>query len=72
MPWPSEANNVESFGMTYIVRVTLEGLLALPAHLPIPQFDSHVITGRQNERLRWVDTNRSDIVGMGLEARNFF
>lgn len=54
------------------MRMTLESLLALPAHLPIPQFDGHVITGCQNERLRGMDTDRSDVVWVGLEARDFF
>lgn len=67
--WIPLAGNL---GMTYIVRVSLESLLAFPAHLPIPQLDGHVITGRQNEGLRRVDTNGSDVIWVGLEARDFF
>lgn len=58
--------------MTYIMRMTLEGLLALPSHLPIPQFDGHIITGCQYERLRGMYTDRSDVVRVGLEARDLF
>lgn len=59
-------------GITYIMRVSLESLLALPAHLPIPQLDRHIVTGRQYERLSRVDTDRSDVIGMRLEACDLF
>lgn len=61
-----------SQGMTYIMRVSLESLLALPAHLPVPQLDRHIVTGRQHERLSGVDTDRSDVIGVRLEACDLF
>lgn len=54
------------------MRVSFESLLALPAHLPIPQFDGHVITSRQNEGLGRVNANSSYVVGVGLEAGDLF
>lgn len=55
---------------TYVMRVSLKGLLALPAHLPVPQLDCHIITGRQDERLRGMHAYRPDVVGVRLEARD--
>ena len=50
-----------------IMAVTLVHLNALPALLPIPQLDGHVIGGGEDKRLGRVDGNRANVVGMGLE-----
>ncbi len=60
-------------GQTHdVVAVALKDLDALPAALPIPKLDSHVIGGGKDKRLRRVNDNGSDIVGMRLERRNLF
>ena len=51
--------------------VALEDLNALPASLPIPELNCHVIRCGQNERLSGVDGDRSNVVGMGLERSDF-
>ena len=48
--------------------VSLEDLHTLPAPLPIPKLDCHVITGRQHEGLSWVYHNRADVIGVRLEG----
>lgn len=55
-----------------IVAVALEYLHALPALLPIPQLDGHVIRGSQHEGLRRVNGNGADVVGMRLERGDLF
>lgn len=55
-----------------IVAVALEDLHALPALLPIPKLDGHVIGGSQNKGLRRVDSNGTDVVGVGLEGGDLF
>lgn len=39
---------------------------ALPAFLPVPQLDRHVVGAGEDERLRRVDGKASDIVGVRL------
>lgn len=51
-----------------VVGVTLKHLYAFPALLPVPELDCHVIGGGQDEWLRRVDHDRSDIVGVGLKG----
>lgn len=54
----------------HVMAVPFKHLHALPAFLPVPQLDCHVIGGSQDERLRRVDSDRSDIIGVRLELRN--
>lgn len=53
-----------------IVAVSLEDLHALPALLPIPKLDRHVITGCQHEGLCWVYYDRANVVGVRLKGGN--
>lgn len=42
----------------------------LPALVPIPQLDGHVITRSEDEGLCWVHDNGSYVVGMRFEGRD--
>ena len=54
-----------------IMTVPLKHLHALPSPIPIPQFDRHVIAGREHERLGGVDGDGTDVVRVGLEGGDF-
>ena len=45
---------------------------ALPAFVPIPQFDGHVIRGGEHKRLSRMDNDGADVVGMSFEGRDLF
>lgn len=47
-------------------------LYTFPPLIPIPKLDAHVIGGGQDERLRGMDDDSADVVGMGFEGGNFF
>mmetsp|Transcript_8660 Transcript_8660/g.24429 ORF Transcript_8660/g.24429 Transcript_8660/m.24429 type:complete len:357 (-) Transcript_8660:37-1107(-) len=51
-----------------VVRVALEHLRALPALLPVPQFDEHVVRAREQVRRRGVHRQAADVVGVGLKG----
>ena len=51
-----------------VVAVALEHLDALPALLPIPELNCHVIRCGEDEGLRGVNGDGSDVVGMRLEG----
>lgn len=53
-----------------IVAMALKRLHALPALIPIPQLDSHIITGGEDKRLCGMHDNRADIVRVGFERRD--
>ena len=55
-----------------IVAVAFKDLNALPTLVPIPQLNSHIIGGGQDEWKTWVDSNCTDIVRMRLELGNLF
>jgi hypothetical protein len=50
--------------------MSLESLHALPALIPIPQLDGHIITSSENKRLRGMHNDRTDIVGMSFKRRD--
>lgn len=50
----------------------LKDLYTLPAFLPVPKSNCHVIGGCENERLGGVDCNRSDIVWMSFKGGYLF
>lgn len=53
-----------------VVGMALKHLHALPALLPVPQLDCHVIGRRQDEGLGGMHGNGAQVVGMRLELRN--
>ena len=46
-------------------------LHALPALLPIPSLDCHIIASGQDNACGWVDGEAPDVVRMSLEGRHF-
>lgn len=52
--------------------VALKYLNAFPTSLPVPELNRHVIGSGQDERLGWVNSNRSNVVGMSLEGCDLF
>lgn len=55
-----------------IVAVTFKDLHTLPALLPIPKLDCHVIGGCEHKRLGRVDGNRTNVIGVCFERGDFF
>lgn len=51
--------------------VSLEGSQKLKAILEIPAPDCHIVTSGENEGLRWMHGNRTNIIGMGFEGCDF-
>ena len=49
----------------------MTNLNALPALLPIPSLDCHVITSGQDNTCSRVNSEASDVVRMSLEGRHF-
>ena len=45
---------------------------ALPALVPIPSLDRHIVTSRQDNTRRWVHRKASNIVRMRFERSNLF
>lgn len=43
-----------------------------PLFIPVPGFDSHIVTAGKDDRGRRMNGQASDIVRMGLESDNFF
>ena len=54
----------------HVVVVPLEDLDVLPAAVPVPQLDEHVVRGREDVRQRRVDGDRPDVVGVRLKRRH--
>lgn len=54
------------------MRVPLKRLHALPALVPIPQLNSHVIASCEDERLCGMHNDSPDIVRVSFECGNFF
>lgn len=51
----------------YIVTMALIDLNALPALLPVPEFDRHIIRGGENEGLGRVDHDRTNVIRVSFE-----
>jgi hypothetical protein len=51
--------------------VSLEGSQKLKAILEIPAPDCHIVTSGENEGLRWMHGNRTNIIRMGFEGCDF-
>lgn len=54
------------------MRVALKRLHTLPAFIPIPQFDSHIIAGGEHKRLCGVHNDGTDIIWVSFECGDFF
>lgn len=52
--------------------MTFIHLHTLPSFVPIPELDAHVIRGGQDEGLRGMDNNGTDIIGVCLERGYLF
>ena len=52
--------------------MTFIDLLTLPALLPVPQLDIHIIRRGKNKRECGMNSNRSNIVSMGFKLTNTF
>jgi hypothetical protein len=50
--------------------MALEDLNAFPGLLPIPQFYGHIVTSGKDKALCRVNGNGSNVIRMGLEARD--
>lgn len=46
--------------------MALEHADTLPALLPIPELDCHIIGSREDKRLGWVNSDGANVVGVGL------
>ena len=76
---PIEAGRCEGVGVLrvdrkahHIVAVTFKNLHAFPTFVPIPQFDRHVIAGREDKGLLRVNDNGANVIGMRFKRRDLF
>lgn len=76
---PVQTSRGESVGILrvnrhahHIVAVALEDLHALPALLPIPKLNCHVIGGCEHERLGRVNGDGANVVRVCFKGGNFF
>lgn len=51
--------------------VALENLYTFPSFIPIPQLYCHVIRRREDEGLRWMYDDSSDVVWVRFEGGDF-
>ena len=76
---PVQTRGGESVGILWvdrhahnIVAMAFEHLYALPALLPVPKLNCHVIGGCEHKRLGGVDGNRTDVIRVCFKGRDFF
>ena len=51
--------------------VALKNLYAFPSFIPIPELYCHVVRCGEDEGLRWMYNNGTDVVWVGFEGGDF-
>ena len=52
--------------------MSFKHLHTFPTLIPIPQLNCHIIRGGQNERLRGMNDDGANVIGMGFEGGDLF